>query len=305
MVDGSGSISAGDAPEVLRASSPVRPRTVLVLGGGGMKGLAHIGVMKALEEEAIRPDAIVGTSIGGLIGAMVAGGLGWRELAEIARRLKKEDIIAVNRRALWLGGVRATSVFEDGPFLEWLDGILPAHRFSELIIPFRLNATSLVTGEEVWFGDGLRTDIDLVRAVYATCALPLYFPPLRLDGDVLVDGGVLNAFPLSEAARWGAEQVIAVDVGSDFLPPEEGYFDRGLVAIHDRVLNLNLQKQRRDCLATYGDLPGVYIRPGIGHLQTFDFERNQFFMEEGYRAACEALSEASKGDRRLRAIRAG
>jgi NTE family protein len=269
-----------------------RPKTVLVLGGGGMKGIAHIGVIKALEEASIRFDAIVGTSIGALVGTLVAGGLGWRELTEIARRLKKEDIVAINRRALWLGGVRAMSVFEDAPFLEWLDGILPVHHFSELMIPMRMNATSLVTGEEVWFGSGYREDIGMVQAVYASCALPVYFPPARFEGDVLVDGGVVNTFALSEAVAWGAERVIGVDVGSDFAPPEEGFFDQGLIAIHDRVLNLQLRKQRQECLARYADLPGLLIRPDIGHLRTFDFDRTQFLMEEGYCAARDALLAA-------------
>ncbi len=280
-------MGGGSQPEVAE-----RPKTVLVLGGGGMKGIAHIGVVKALEEASIRPDAIVGTSIGALVGTLIAGGLGWRELTEIARRLKKEDIVAINRRAMWLSGIRAMSVFEDTPFLECLDGILPVHHFSDLMMPLRINATSLVSGEEVWFGNGYRRDVGLVQAVYASCALPVYFPPLRLDGDTLVDGGVVNTFPLSEAVAWGAERVIGVDVGSDFMPPQEGFFEQGLVAIHDRVLNLSLRNQRQDCLARYSDLPGLYIRPEIGHLSTFDFDRTQFLMEEGYGAARDALIAA-------------
>lgn len=272
-----------------KAVTETGPRTVLVLGGGGMKGIAHIGVMKALEEAAIRPDAVIGTSIGALVGALIAGGLGWRELTEIARRLKKEDVVALNRRALWLGGIRSTSVFEDRPFVDWMERVLPVRRFSELIMPLRVNAASLVSGEEVWFGQGCRRDVELPLALYASCALPVYFPPLRVDGDVLVDGGILNAFPLSQAAAWGAERVIGVDVGSDFAPPAEGYFEQGLVAIHHRVVSLALRDRRRESLARYSHLPGVYIRPEVGHVDTFDFDRTQFLMEEGYRAAREAL----------------
>lgn len=269
-----------------------RPRTVLVLGGGGMKGIAHIGVIKALEEAAIRPDAIIGTSIGAVVGALVAGGLGWRELTEIARRLKKEDVVSLNRRAMWLGGIRATSVFEDTPFIAWLERVLPVRRFSELIMPLRINATSLVSGEEVWFGSGCRRDVDLLKAVYASCALPVYFPPARIDDDVLVDGGIVNAFALSQAVTWRAEKVIAADVGSDFRPPEEGYFEQGIVAIHDRVVALSMRDQRRERITRYSHLPGVYIRPEIGHVDTFEFERNQFLMEEGYCAARDALEAA-------------
>lgn len=265
-------------------------RTVLVLGGGGMKGMAHIGVWKALEEAGVRPDAIIGTSIGALIGACLAGGMGWRELMEVARKLRKEDIIEINRRAVWLGGVREPAVFESGRYREFLRRTLPVKEFSELGQPLRINTVSLVTGKEVWFGDGVRTDAPLADAVYASCALPIYFPPAEIGGDVLVDGGVVDVLPVKQAALWGAERVIAVDVGSEMMPPGEGYFERGMIAIHDRVLNLNLERQRLACLDEYEGPPMVYIRPKIGHLHGFDFERTQFFLEEGYLAARAALA---------------
>jgi NTE family protein len=270
-------------------SGRVRTRTVLVLGGGGMKGIAHIGAIKALEEAGVRPDAIVGTSIGALVGTLMAAGLGWREMTEIARRLRKEDIVVVNRRALWLGGIRQSSLFERDRLVRWLERMLPIQYFSEVIVPLRVNATSLVSGEEVWFGTGRRSDMPVARAVYASCALPVYFPPEEMDGDVLVDGGIVNSFPLSEAVEWEADRVIAVDVGSDLVPPHEGYFDQGMIAIHDRVLNLTLVNQRAECLARHQDLSMLYIRPKIGHIHTFDFDRTQFLLEEGYRAARAAL----------------
>jgi NTE family protein len=286
------SISGEPGPRKLDASS-FRPHTVLVLGGGGMKGIAHIGAIKALEEAGIRPDAIVGTSIGSLVGTLMAGGLGWREMTEIARRLRKDDIVSINRRALWLGGVRAVSLFESERFVDWLDRMLPVQFFSEVMIPLRINATSLLSGEEVWFGTGRRAEVPVVRAVYASCALPVYFPPEHLEDDVLVDGGIVNSFPLSQAATWGAERVIAVDVGSDLVPPREGFFEQGMIAVHDRVLNLTLVRQRAECIERHADLPMLYIRPEIGHIHTFDFDRIPFLMEEGYRAAREALASVA------------
>jgi NTE family protein len=266
------------------------PRTVLVLGGGGMKGIAHIGVWKALEESGLRPDAIIGTSMGAIIGAGLAGGLGWRELAEVARELRKEDIVEINKRSIWMGGVREQAVFDGKHFLGYLERTLPVETFAELEIPLRINAVSLISGEEVWFGSGEREDVALAEAVYASCALPIYFPPARIDGDRLVDGGVVDVMPVKHAAEWGAERIIAVDVGSDLLPPEEGFFDKGMIAIHDRVLGLSLQQQRRDCLEKWGGQM-TYIRPRIGHLGGWDFQRTQFLMEEGYRAARETLQQ--------------
>jgi NTE family protein len=274
------------------AASPHQPRTVLVLGGGGMKGMAHIGVWKALEEAGMRPDAIIGTSIGALIGVMLAGGMGWRDLAEIARRLKREDIVSINRRAVWLGGVREPSVFLGDHYLEYIRTHLPVKEFSELKIPIRLNTVSLVTGDEVWFGAGKREDVPIADAVYASCALPIYFPPGRIGDDVLVDGGVLDVFPIQRAVEWGAERIVGVDVGSELLPPDPGYFDRGMIAIHDRVLGLNLREQRNRCMANYKGPPLLYIRPKIGQMHSFDFDHTQFFLEEGYRSAREAIEAA-------------
>jgi NTE family protein len=274
------------------AASPGQPRTVLVLGGGGMKGIAHVGVWKALEENGMRPDAIVGTSIGALIGAYLSSGLGWRELTDLARSLKREDIVSINRRAVWLGGVREQSVFEGDTYLEYIERTLPAKSFADLKIPLRFNAVSLVTGTEVWFGTGKRRDAPLAQAIYASCALPIYFPPARIGKDVMVDGGVLDVFPIKRAVEWGAERIVGVDVGSDLVPPDPGYFDQGMIAIHDRVLGLNLQEQRDRCMSGYTGPPLLYIRPKIGHLHSFDFDRTQFFLEEGYRAAREAIQAA-------------
>ncbi|HEX8430867.1 MAG TPA: patatin-like phospholipase family protein, partial [Longimicrobium sp.] len=85
--------------------------TVLVLGGGGMKGVAHIGVWRAVQEAGVRVDALIGTSIGSLMATALAGGWGWKELAELARKLTKDDIVSINRRAVLFGGVREEAVF--------------------------------------------------------------------------------------------------------------------------------------------------------------------------------------------------
>ena len=270
-------------------SPSARPRTVLVLGGGGMKGTAHVGVWKALEEAGVRPDAIIGCSIGSLIGASIAGGMGWRELAETARALTREDIVQINRRAVWMGGVREEAVFSGAHYRAWIARHLPLKHFGDAQIPIRINAVSLVHCGEVWFGTGANEEADPVDAVYASCAIPIYYPPLRLDGDVLVDGGVLNVLPVTQAFEWGADRVIAVDVGSEILPPAPDYFDRGMIAIHDRVLTMNIDGQRRRNAEAWKDKPVTIIRPRIGHLGSWDFARTQYFLEEGYRAAREAL----------------
>lgn len=278
-----------ESAEAPSATDAVRPSTVLVLGGGGMKGTAHVGVWKAMEEAGIIPDAIVATSIGSLIGASLAGGMGWRELADVARALRREDIVQINRRAVFMGGVREEAVFSGDHYKGWIRRNLPLKSFADARIPIRVNAVSLVGCGEVWFGSGVREEVDPVDAVYASCAIPIYYPPLRLDGDVLVDGGVLNVLPVDQAFTWGAERVIAVDVGSEIQPPAPDFFDRGMIAIHDRVLTMNVSGQRERNLEKYRDLPVTLVRPRIGHLGAWDFTRTQYFLEEGYRATREAL----------------
>jgi NTE family protein len=269
---------------------PERPRTVLVLGGGGMKGVAHIGVWKALEEAGVRVDAVIGCSIGALIGCAVAGGHGWRELAKVARALTKDDIVSINRRAVLFGGVREEAVFDGEHYKEWIRRNLPLKQFGDARFPVRVNAVSLVSGESRWFGTGVDEETAPVDAIYASCAIPIYFPPAKLNGDVLVDGGVLDVLPIRAAAEWAGERIIAVDVGAEITPPAEGYFEHGMIAIHDRVLTLNLDQQRKRAQEdAWTGPPLLVIRPRIGHLGGWDFDRTQFFLEEGYRAAREAL----------------
>jgi NTE family protein len=271
-----------------------KPGTVLVLGGGGMKGVAHIGVWKALEEAGVRVDAVIGCSIGALVACSLAGGLGWRELARVARALTKDDIVSINRRAVLFGGVREEAVFDGAHYREWINRNVPLKSFVDARFPVRVNAVSLVSGDARWFGTGVDEETPVVDAIYASCAIPIYFPPLRQGGDVLVDGGVIDVLPIRYAAAWASERIIAVDVGSEMTPPASDYFDRGMIAIHDRVLTLNLQQQRlRAEQDEWTGPPLLRIRPRIGHLGGWDFDRTQFFLEEGYRAAREALSSAA------------
>lgn len=269
-------------------------RTILVLGGGGVKGMAHVGAWKAVQEAGIEVAELVGTSIGALVGACVAGGLGWNELAPLALRLQKSDIVRLNRWALLLNGIRQSSVFQGETFRDYIRSVLPVTEFADLGLPLGMNAVDLETGRMEWFGAGGRTDLPLAEAVYASCALPVFYPPAEVGGRHLVDGGVGDALPVQRAAERGAELIIAVDVGAGEVKDALDTVSKGIVAIHHRVFDIQSHARRRQRLDAWQGPPLIYIRPRLDGYSTFDFSRTRYFLEEGYRATREALADWSR-----------
>ncbi|MBN1220009.1 MAG: patatin-like phospholipase family protein [Anaerolineae bacterium] len=192
-----------------------QPLVGLALGGGGARGLAHIGVLKVLEQEQITIDCLSGTSMGGVIAAAYATGQSLAELETEA--LKMADLSRLARLVTWtppwhslLGSNRVRRYFTE--ILG--DGLT----FDTLRLPLALTAVDLLQGQEVILDQG-----SVIDAVLATTAIPGAFPPVEKDGHRLVDGGVLNNVPADVARQLGAELVIAVDVTPDISrhDPEE------------------------------------------------------------------------------------
>jgi NTE family protein len=261
----------------------------VVLGGGGLKGLAHVGAWQALEEAEVPVAGIVGTSIGALIGALVAGGMRWKDLVPLAFALKKQDIVRINRRAVLINGLRQESLFQGDPLREYIERVLPVHRWEDLKIPLQVNAVNLETGQTEWFGPGAHMDVPLAEALYASAALPVFYPPARFEGRVYVDGGAEHPFPLHRAAELGASGIIGVDVGSGRQSHPHRILAEGMLAIHMRVFALMSWRKRSDMLAQWTQPPLLFVRPRLGDYQTFDFDGVQYFLEEGYRATRAAL----------------
>ncbi|HET9947699.1 MAG TPA: patatin-like phospholipase family protein [Longimicrobiales bacterium] len=261
----------------------------LVLGGGGLKGLAHVGAWRALREAGIRPEGIVGTSIGALVGALVASGVDVEELYRLALGLRRERVARFNRRAVWINGIRQPSVLEGEPLRELIAELLPQGGWSALRMPVLMNAVDLGDGKTHWFGSGARTDVPLADAVYASCALPVLYPPFQVDGRALVDGGLARQLPIGEAAGRGATRIVAIDVGSGGRVDAREVLEGGLVAIHQRVVSLMTWQRRHDMLGRWSGPPLLYVRPELDGYGTFDFEHVGYFLDEGYRAMTEAL----------------
>jgi NTE family protein len=267
-------------------------RVFVVFGGGGVKGMAHAGAWRAIEEAGLQPAELIGTSIGGLVAACFAGGTTWSGLYAQAAEFKKQDIVALNRWALLLNGIRQRSVFQGEPLREYIERLLPVTRFDQLSLPVSMNAVDLETGEMVWFGAGGRTDVSLIDACYATCALPVFYPPTEIDGVHYVDGGLKDGLPIDLAAERGATLIIAIDVGAGAVRDSGDTIAKGLVAIHHRVVEIMGYARKQEKLESWSGPRLIYVRPRLDAFSTFDFGRTEFFLEEGYTATRDALAAA-------------
>mgnify|MGYP006284641967 CR=1 FL=1 len=172
----------------------------LVLSGGGARGFAHIGVLQVLEERGTRIDALAGTSMGAILGALYAAGYAADEIYELADGLGWRDVIDVSLQAGLMKGDKLRS---------FLAAHLP-ERFEQLRLPFAVTTTDVETGEEHVLMDG-----PLVDAVRASSSFPGAFDPVALAGRTLADGGIVNNLPVAAAALLGCDYVIA----SDATPP--------------------------------------------------------------------------------------
>jgi len=185
----------------------MQPKMGLALGGGGARGLAHVGILKVLDREQIPIACVAGTSMGGLIGSLYASGKSIDEIEEIALGFKKRRKLAllVDPTFSTRGMIKGSRVYN------YIAQFLGSTTFAETTIPLAMVATDIVSGSEVILQQGR-----LVDAVRATISVPIAFAPVKRGGQKLVDGGVLNNVPVDLARAIGADVVIAVDVWPAF-----------------------------------------------------------------------------------------
>lgn len=270
-------------------------RVVLVLSGGGMKTMAHLGVLRALEQAGIRPAGIVAVSAGAMIGAMVAGGMPYDQMVSLVTRLERNDIAILNRAALIVRGVGARSVLKPEPLRQLLRRLLPVGGFDALRIPLRIAVTDLDQGSLEIFGSAGRSDIALADVVAASMALPLYLPPSDIGGRAYGDGGLLQVLPLELVLPGEADLVVASDVGPvRAAQPSWRTLSPPLVGLTDRALSIAMADQRDRTLAAWRADPSrpplMLLQPAVDPHGTFAFDRTVDFIEAGYRAAHEALA---------------
>jgi NTE family protein len=268
---------------------------VCVLSGGGAKAAAHIGAHRALEEFGLIPSRYVATSMGAVVAACFASGLDYdgvlRRMLGIHRRN-----VAVPSLTL-LAGPFASSLLAPRRLRKTIVDLVPVQRFAELRRPLTVTAVDAETGQLEVFGDGGK-DAPLIDALWASCALPVYYPPVEVSGRRYVDGGLRAVLPLDVAARFEPDLVVAVRVGPSFSArrAKQAAYVPPLLEAHNRVLRTCMAAQADDVLARWqaGRIPFVLVEPPIEEGATFAVESVVAHVEGGYRAAVQALG-ASRG----------
>ncbi|WP_218746454.1 patatin-like phospholipase family protein [Vibrio parahaemolyticus] len=292
-------IATPSVAQVKNEDTPTRPKVAVVLAGGGAKGAAHIGVLKALEEMHIPVDIITGTSMGAYVGGLYATGMsadeiesfiysvdwnsGYRDRVDRSQRRVRdkeyEDRYQITTDlGLRFGEVRApTGVVQGQNMLrvlrETTGNLGRFESFDELAIPYRSVATDILELDEVVIGNGY-----LVDAMMASMSVPGALPPYKLNGHMLVDGGVVNNMPVDVARAMGADVVIAVDISTDYKTEDDF---TGLFTVADQLSNYLVRRSTQQQVETLQE-HDVYIRPNVGQMETVEFDKMPWAFQSGY-----------------------
>ena len=253
-----------------------KPRRIgLALSGGGARGAAHLGVLKVLEREGIRPDCVGGASAGSMVGAGYCAGLSVAEMEEVVLNLQWSKLGRL---------VRPRLGFFDSQRLEnYVTELIGDLQFADLSIPFAAVAVDILTGQLVVLKEG-----SVAWAVRASCALPGIFTPVERGDQLLVDGGTINNLPVSIVREMGADYVIAVDLlpPQDWHPRPQNLFEMWTLSFYTLLRVTHAEGEDADCL----------IAPDVGtYISMMDFSKTGELIEKGVEAA-EAKMDQIKAD---------
>jgi NTE family protein len=281
-----------------RANVTARPRIGLVLSGGGARGLAHVGVLKVLEQMQIPIDVIAGTSMGAIVGGLYASGMRAADLDRELRAVRWSEVFANRVERQQLSQRRKEEDFETSGLFELglrnaelvvpssavssrgLESLLRRYtlpvrgvdRFDQLPIPFRAVATDMETGAAVVLDHG-----DLALALRSSMSVPGVFAPTEVDGRVLGDGGLVNNVPIDVARALGADIVIVVNIGTPLAGREAL---RSVLGLTGQMINLLTEQNVQRSLATLKP-DDVLIAPVLGSLTSGDFDQTAAFFSLG------------------------
>lgn len=250
------------------------PRIGLALSGGAARGMAHVGVLRALLENDIRIDCIAGTSAGSIVGGAYASGMSVEEIGDFGRTLRWRDIGRVTMSRL---GIQSNERLE-----QYLRARMPITKFEELPIPFAAVATELTTGMAVVMRDAG----DVPFAIRASCAIPGWYVPVADEnGRQLVDGGLVAVVPSTMARSLGADIVIAVDVnceGATFIGPTSSVIG---------VLLQSMMVVQKTASHFQREMADLIINPKVGHIRWDEMGRADELMTAGYEAAMKRIPD--------------
>lgn len=244
----------------------------IALGGGAVRGFAHIGVLKALAEAGVKPRFVAGTSVGSLIGALYCAGKSWSEIRDIAFDVEWKDFVQPTFPKL--------GVVKPEGLRDMIDEVLEHARIEDLDIPFAAVAVDLVSSNEVVFDSGL-----VSHAVLASCSIPGVFVPVETEDQMLVDGGVLNAVPADVVRSMGAGYVIAVDLNADAYGGEKR---------PEHILDVMARSMALFMTATSGkglSYADCIVQPELKGFSYHDMTRKKEMVERGEKAMRDALED--------------
>jgi NTE family protein len=261
----------GQRARVTRPPSAPTPRIGLALGGGFARGIAHLGVLRVLEENQIPVDMIGGVSAGSMVAAAYASGATLKEIEGIARLMRFQDV------ASWTLSFRG---FADSRKMEsFLQRLLKVKRFEEMRIPLTVVATCLNRAEPVIFDQ----HGDVLLPIRASCSYPGLFLPIEHGSQCLVDGAITMELPAEPLKRRGATHVISVylPIEKTDQPPEHVF----------SVVNRTIQVMQQQMEPQWRDHTDVVITPQVASISWDDFAQIDHLMEAGAEAARKALPE--------------
>ena len=286
----------------VQAAEPARPKIGLVLSGGAARGIAHIGVLKALEEQGVRIDAIAGTSMGAVVGGLYASGYSVDELEKLATTLDWQQALsdAPPRKDVPFRRkqddrdflVKQKLSFRDDGSLGLPLGVIQgqnlalllesklAHTadirdFDKLPIPFRAVATDIASGEKVVFRRG-----HLPKVIRASMSIPAVFAPVELDGRLLVDGGMTDNIPLDVVREMGVDLAIVVDIGTPLRNRKQL---ATVVDVLNQSITLMTRRNSEEQLASLRR-EDILVQPSLASFGVTDFGRAHDMIDAGYRA---------------------
>ncbi|NHC04621.1 patatin-like phospholipase family protein [Acinetobacter sp. 187] len=251
-----------------------KPVVALVLGSGGARGYAHIGVIEVLEQKGIKPDFIVGTSAGSIVGSIYASGKSAQELRDIALKMQVHDVRDFNIKMQgFLDGKKVEN------YVNKHVGNLP---LEELKIPLYVVATELKHGEKVVFNKG-----NTGQAVRASISIPSMFIPANINGNQYVDGGLVSPVPVNIARELGADIVIAVDILAQPIHTETtnlwGMFNQNINIMQSKLAEEELKNA------------DIVIQPDLREkAHIFDVKGRELTMQAGIDAASEKMEQIEK-----------